>query len=155
MAVTTLTKVKENVRVELRRNPNDYIGGERFYYAYFFSKAGCFGSAKVTKNEIHPIRIPNRTKNEEQNFYSALEVMQEDIKVLAGLLNESGEDKGDLETEVDGQLVVRKRGRPSIDEKPLLRTTVLLTQEDKDKLKLLGGATWIRNQIRIARMPTE
>lgn len=48
----TLKKNSVDVRVELRRNDTDFIGDDRAYYAYFFSKAGCFGSAKVTEKEI-------------------------------------------------------------------------------------------------------
>ena len=44
----TLKKNSVDVRVELRRNDSDFIGDDRAYYTYFFSKAGCFGSAKVT-----------------------------------------------------------------------------------------------------------
>ena len=51
----TLKKNSVDVRVELRRNDTDFIGDDRAYYAYFFSKAGCFGSAKVTEKEIFPI----------------------------------------------------------------------------------------------------
>ena len=36
----TLKKNIVDVRVELRRNDNDYIGEDRFYYAYFFTQAG-------------------------------------------------------------------------------------------------------------------
>ena len=50
----TLKKNSVDVRVELRRNDTDFIGDDRAYYAYFFSKAGCFGSAKVTEKEIFP-----------------------------------------------------------------------------------------------------
>lgn len=45
----TLKKNSVDVRVELRRNDSDFIGDDRAYYTYFFSKAGCFGSAKVTE----------------------------------------------------------------------------------------------------------
>ena len=51
----TLKKNSVDVRVELRRNDTDFIGDDRAYYAYFFSKAGCFGSAKVTEKEVYPI----------------------------------------------------------------------------------------------------
>ena len=51
----TLKKNSVDVRVELRRNDTDFIGDDRAYYAYFFSKAGCLGSANVTVKEIFPI----------------------------------------------------------------------------------------------------
>ena len=50
----TLKKNSVDVRVELRRNDSDFIGDDRAYYTYFFSKAGCFGSAKVTEKEVYP-----------------------------------------------------------------------------------------------------
>ena len=31
-------------------------------------------------------------------------------------------------------------------------STALFTEEDKEKLKVLGGSSWIRNQIRMARI---
>lgn len=34
----TLKKNIVDVRVELRRNDNDYIGEDRFYYAYFLHR---------------------------------------------------------------------------------------------------------------------
>lgn len=53
---------------------------------------------------------------------------------------------------IDLQWALAKRGRPSLDDKPLIRTTIMLTEEDKEKLKVLGGSSWIRNQIRMARI---
>ena len=118
----TVKKNSVDVRVELRRNDSDFIGDDRAYYTYFFSKAGCFGSAKVTEKEVYPF------------------------------LNKENENKGDLESTLDLQWALAKRGRPSLDDKPLIRTTIMLTEEDKEKLKVLGGSSWIRNQIRMARI---
>ena len=147
----TMKKQKAEVRVELRRNPNDFIGSDRFYYAYFFAKAGCFGSAKVTAEDIYPIEVPSNTVKENENFKEALAVLREDILRLAAFLNQNEENKGDLESDIDLRWSITKRGRPSLDDKPLIRTTILLSEEDKEKLKLLGGSSWIRNQIRMAR----
>ena len=62
----TLKKNSVDVRVELRRNDTDFIGDDRAYYAYFFSKAGCFGSAKVTEKEIFPIDCESFTTKERE-----------------------------------------------------------------------------------------
>lgn len=75
-----------------------------------------------------------------------------DILRLAAFLNKEEENKGDLESSLSLQWAIAKRGRPALDDKPLVRTTILLRQEEKDKLKLLGGSSWIRNQIRMARI---
>lgn len=143
----TLKKNSVDVRVELRRNDTDCA-----YYAYFFSKAGCFGSAKVTEKEIFPIDCESFTTKERENFKDALAPLQPDILKLASFLNKENENKGDLESTLDLQWALAKRGRPSLDDKPLIRTTILLTEEDKEKLKILGGSSWIRNQIRMARL---
>lgn len=148
----TLKKNSVDVRVELRRNDTDFIGDDRAYYAYFFSKAGCFGSAKVTEKEIFPIDCESFTTKERENFKDALAPLQPDILKLASFLNKENENKGDLESTLDLQWALAKRGRPSLDDKPLIRTTILLTEEDKEKLKILGGSSWIRNQIRMARL---
>ena len=71
---------------------------------------------------------------------------------IASFLNKENENKGDLESTLDLQWALAKRGRPSLDDKPLIRTTIMLTEEDKEKLKVLGGSSWIRNQIRMARI---
>lgn len=147
----TLKKNSVNVRVELRRNDNDFIGSDRAYYAYFFSKSGCFGSAKVTDKEVFPMECESFTRKENENFKEALKTLQPDIFRLASFLNKENENKGDLESTIELQWALTKRGRPSLDDKPLIRTTILLTEEDKEKLKLLGGSSWIRNQIRMAR----
>lgn len=147
----TLKKNSVDVRVELRRNEHDYIGEDRAYYAYFFSKAGCFGSAKVTEKEIFPMECESFTRKENENFKEAAAALKADILRLASFLNKEKEDKGDLESTLNLQWALAKRGRPSLDDKPLIRTTILLTEEDKEKLKLLGGSSWIRNQIRMAR----
>ena len=60
----TLKKNSVDVRVELRRNDSDFIGDDRAYYTYFFSKAGCFGSAKVTEKEVYPIDCESFTTKE-------------------------------------------------------------------------------------------
>ena len=148
----TLKKNIVDVRVELRRNANDYIGEDRFYYAYFFTQAGCFGSAKVTEKEIFPIDVPSNTTKENENFKDALVQLKDDILRLAAFLHKEEENKGDLESSLSLQWAISKRGRPALDDKPLVRTTILLRQEEKDKLKLLGGSSWIRNQIRMARI---
>ena len=148
----TLKKNSVDVSVELRRNDTDFIGDDRAYYAYFFSKAGCFGSTKVTEKEIFPIDCESFTTKERENFKDALASLQPDILKLASFLNKENENKGDLESTLDLQWALAKRGRPSLDDKPLIRTTILLTEEDKEKLKVLGGSSWIRNQIRMARL---
>ena len=79
-----------------------------------------------------------------------LAVMEEDLKCLAGLLDESGENRGEIEQDVSDLWIIKKRGRPLVASKPLARTTILLTEEDKEKLKELGGSAWIRDQIRKA-----
>ena len=89
---------------------------------------------------------------ERENFKDALASLQPDILKLASFLNKENENKGDLESTLDLQWALAKRGRPSLDDKPLIRTTILLTEEDKEKLKVLGGSSWIRNQIRMARI---
>ena len=148
----TLKKNSTDVRVELRRNENDFIGEDRAYYGYFFSKAGCFGSAKITDKDIYPMECESFTRKETENFKEALNALKPDILRLASFLNKENENKGDLESTVNLQWSLSKRGRPSLDDKPLIRTTILLSEEDKDKLKLLGGSSWIRNQIRMARL---
>ena len=148
----TLKKNSVDVRVELRRNDSDFIGDDRAYYTYFFSKAGCFGSAKVTEKEDYPIEYESFTTKERENFKDALASLQPDILKLASFLNKENENKGDLESTLDLQWALAKRGRPSLDDKPLIRTTIMLTEEDKEKLKVLGGSSWIRNQIRMARI---
>ena len=136
----TLKKNSVDVRVELRRNDSDFIGDDRAYYTYFFSKAGCFGSAKVTEKEVYPIDCESFTTKERENFKDALASLQPDILKLASFLNKENENKGDLESTLDLQWALAKRGRPSLDDKPLIRTTIMLTEEDKEKLKVLGGS---------------
>lgn len=87
----------------------------RAYYAYFFSKAGCFGSAKVTEKEIFPIDCESFTTKERENFKDALASLQPDILKLASFLNKENENKGDLESTLDLQWALAKRGRPSLD----------------------------------------
>ena len=67
--------------------------------------------------------------------------LQPDILKLASFLNKENENKGDLESTLDLQWALAKRGRPSLDDKPLIRTTIMLTEEDKEKLKVLGGSS--------------
>ena len=148
----TLKNNSVDVRVELRLNDSDYIGDDLAYYTYFFSKAGCFCSAKVTEKEVYPIDCESFTTKERENFKDALASLQPDILKLASFLNKENENKGDLESTLDLQWALAKRGRPSLDDKPLIRTTIMLTEEDKEKLKVLGGSSWIRNQIRMARI---
>lgn len=148
----TLKKNSVDVRVELRRNDSDFIGDDRAYYTYFFSKAGCFGSAKVTEKEVYRSTANLSQRKKEKNFKDALASLQPDILKLASFLNKENENKGDLESTLDLQWALAKRGRPSLDDKPLIRTTIMLTEEDKEKLKVLGGSSWIRNQIRMARI---
>ena len=76
--------------------------------------------------------------------------MEEDLECVAGLLDESGEHRGESEQDVLELWIITKRARPLVASKPLARTTILLTEEDKEKLKELGGSAWIRDQIRKA-----
>ena len=118
----TVKKNSVDVRVELRRNDSDFIGDDRAYYTYFFSKAGCFGSAKVTEKEVYPIDCESFTTKERENFKDALASLQPDILKLASFLNKENENKGDLESALDLQWALAKRGRPSLDDKPLIRS---------------------------------
>ena len=63
----TLKKNSVDVRVELRRNDSDFIGDDRAYYTYFFSKAGCFALPSDGK-EVNPIelRIFHETERKEK-----------------------------------------------------------------------------------------
>lgn len=148
----TLKKNSVDVRVELRRNDSDFIGDDRAYYTYFFSKAGCFGSAKVTEKEVYPIDCESFTTKRKRKLQGRLGFSAAGHSQLASFLNKENENKGDLESTLDLQWALAKRGRPSLDDKPLIRTTIMLTEEDKEKLKVLGGSSWIRNQIRMARI---
>ncbi len=143
-------KISENIRAELRRGASDFIGEGRAYYVYFISKDKCVGSAKMTAEFVIPVQVSSRTKKEEANYQRILAVMEEDLKCLAGLLDESGENRGEIEHDVSDLWIIKKRGRPLVASKPLARTTILLTEEDKEKLKELGGSAWIRDQIRKA-----
>lgn len=147
----TLKKNSVDVRVELRRNDTDFIGDDRAYYAYFSAKPAASALPKWLKRNF-PIDCESFTTKERENFKDALASLQPDILKLASFLNKENENKGDLESTLDLQWALAKRGRPSLDDKPLIRTTILLTEEDKEKLKVLGGSSWIRNQIRMARL---
>lgn len=143
-------KLSEKIRAELRRGISDFIGEGRAYYVYFISQDKCIGSAKMTAEFVIPVEVSSRTKKEEANYQRILSVMEEDLKCLAGLLDESGENRGELEQDISDLWIIKKRGRPLVASKPLERTTILLTEEDKEKLKELGGSAWIRDQIRKA-----
>jgi hypothetical protein len=152
MNTVVLEKTHTPVRVELRRNASDFLDGSRFYYAYFFTAAGCFGSARVTDSVFLPIEVPSMTQKARDNFALAAKALEKEIFRLAAFLNANGEDRGDLESEVALQWNIKKRGRKALEDEPMIRTSILLTAEDKEKLQLLGGAAWIRAQIRAARV---
>jgi hypothetical protein len=92
------------------------------------------------------------TQKARDNFALAAKALEKEIFQLAAFLNANGEDKGDLESEVALQWNIKKRGRKALEDEPMIRTSILLTAEDKEKLQLLGGAAWIRAQIRAARV---
>ena len=105
----TLKKNSVDVRVELRRNDSDFIGDDRAYYTYFFSKAGCFGSAKVTEKEVYPIDCEIFHNERKRKLQGRLASLQPDILKLASFLNKENENKGDLESTLDLQWALAKR----------------------------------------------
>lgn len=146
-------KHTEKVRFELRRGPNDFIKDKRAYYAYVLSNGVCIGSAKMSSEVLIPVEVKTRTAKEAANFKIIIDTIEEDLKCFAGLLDESGENRGELEQEIENLWIIKKRGRPVSEEGLLVRTTILLSEEDKNKLKVLGGSSWIREQIRKAQLP--